>query len=204
MASLFVLMITVNLDLLTRIANRFCDWLLDIVRTIFAGIDFFVPEESVAEEQQSLVPEMTGNYGESTAPTEAPEAFRFFIIAVGAIALLIGTVVLLYLIVKYGRIVLERRKKQTKETELETNGDIREKCGVEKKKRKPASWTAFLSEREKIRRQYRKMMLKEQKSLIGDQGKKALGYLTAKECCGKLKAEDLRVLYEQARYDDRE
>jgi len=84
--------------------------------------------------------------------------------------------------------------------EINSGIDIRETCTIEKTKKEGSNWFSFLNNREKIRKIYRKQVLKNKTVIIGDLVVENLGYMTAKECCDKFAAEQLQKTYEKARY----
>ena len=98
----------------------------------------------------------------------------------------------------------EAVKKNDENEELQTGIDIRETCVIEKNKKEAADWFAFLKPREKVRKIYRKQVLKHKKDIIGENSSENLAYMTAEECCDKLSLEDLKLIYEKARYSAEE
>ena len=94
--------------------------------------------------------------------------------------------------------------------ELQTGIDIRETCIIEKNKKEAADWFAFLKPREKVRKIYRKQILKHKKDIIGENSPENLEYMTAEECCDKISSadkvsiKDLKLIYEKARYSAEE
>jgi len=88
-----------------------------------------------------------------------------------------------------------------KDAKKDNNGiDIREDCTIEKTKKEGNNWFSFLNNREKIRKIYRKQVLNNKTAIIGDLEAEDLEYMTAKECCDKIAAEQLKKRYEKARY----
>ena len=85
---------------------------------------------------------------------------------------------------------------------LKENEDIREYCGFEKNSAKKEKGFLFLNHREKVRRIYLKKILKRKKELIGERAQKQLKYMTAKECCDRLSEQNLKHIYEKARYSE--
>ena len=81
--------------------------------------------------------------------------------------------------------------------------DVREKCRIEK--REPDSRHIGLFQRftpvERVRRLYKKRILS---GKLEKEDRGELNYMTAKECGDALSLPDMAMLYEQARYSDRE
>ena len=48
------------------------------------------------------------------------------------------------------------------------------------------------------------IILSEKKKLVGEQEQSRLEYFTAKECCSQLAEEHLQMVYEKARYSNKE
>lgn len=87
-----------------------------------------------------------------------------------------------------------------KSAELNTKQDVRESCFAEKTEKEKASRDSFLSNRGKVRRAYKKQVLKKKEAIVGAGDVRELEHLTAKECCEKISAENLQTVYEKARY----
>lgn len=86
------------------------------------------------------------------------------------------------------------------EKKMASGVDIRETCTVEKNKKAASNWFFLLDNHEKIRKIYHKQVLKHRTAIIGDLDAESLEYMTAKECCDKFTAEQLKKIYEKARY----
>ena len=145
--------------------------------------------------------------------------FAVFKIALGALATVlmivvvcVGFVVLVVFAVVKGIQFLRNRFYQAKEkegSELYNGQDIRESCAIEKRGKESPGWFAFLNNRERIRKIYRKQVLKHKDSIVGDRSVGALEYMTAQECCRKLPEEKdsagaLKDIYEKARYSEQD
>ena len=78
--------------------------------------------------------------------------------------------------------------------------DVREKCGIEKSSKGQFKLFTFSDNREKVRKVFRKHILKSKNSIIGNSNINKLECLTAKECCDKISADTLQLVYEKARY----
>ncbi len=83
--------------------------------------------------------------------------------------------------------------------------DIRETCVIEKTQKEAVNRFFFLSNRQKIRKIYRKQIFKNKNNIIADQDLEVLERMTAKECCEKILPEKdlaqlLQKIYEKARY----
>ena len=101
------------------------------------------------------------------------------------------------------RFVKENFTKVGKQKEAKTilsNQDIRESCSGEDVKKEKRNFLGFLSSEQRIRTIYKKKMLQEKAKIVGEAGPEGLAYLTAKECCEKIAAADLKQVYEKVRY----
>ena len=166
-----------------------------------AGIETPPPVEEAPAEQ---VQEMASGMGDAVPGLFFPEFVRDAVITVVSgivfISFILGCLVMLVLIYQFIKeyFMPYDRKKQTKQ--LQSNEDIREYCGVEKTSQTKKFVFPFWNHREKIRRLYRKKVLQRKQELIGDEDAQQLEYLTAKECCDRLSEQNLKCMYEKARY----
>lgn len=119
------------------------------------------------------------------------------------VLILIGIVFLARLVYRLLRQLFLKQREQN-DSEFLSNHDLREHCDIDKIRDKNASIFSFADNRMKIRRLYRKRILKSQTELIGNQDVKELEYMTAKECCDKLAANNLKQVYEKAKYSAEE
>ncbi len=204
LGSTFVLLMSANIDWFTKIADYIWNWILGILRAIFSRIHTEPPveqEQTVEEMQQNLAE--AGNAIEGTFFPEivqnlAQNVTRLivFLAFVGGCLLF---VVLIYELIKQYFIPQERKNDKS---ELQTSKDIREYCGVEKKTPQKKSKFVFGDNRKKIRKLYHKKVLQHKAELIGEREEKQLRYLTAKECCERIAEDNLKLLYEKARYSE--
>ncbi len=89
--------------------------------------------------------------------------------------------------------------KQYKETILQGSVDVRESCIIEKNERSGLKVFAR-NNRERVRRIFKKQVLKSKEHIIGAIDIERLRYMTARECCDKIEADTLKRVYEKARY----
>lgn len=156
------------------------------------------------EEQLQGGTQADGSGMSEVVPTLPLEGLRNAIIVMLIISIIVGLcfmVYYIYLVIKDMEGPQKRKKKQEK---IEANGDVREYCGVEKKNHRKAGSFFFRTNREKIRRLYQKKIIRRKNELIGDKEEQQLKYLTAKECCDKLSEQQLKLVYEKARYSPQE
>ena len=118
------------------------------------------------------------------------------------IAIVIGFILFLYYVYYVIKGLEGSNFRKKKNEKLAENEDVREYCGFEKKSDKQAGNFIFRSNREKIRRLYRKKVAKHKQEIIGEKEPQHLNYLTAKECCDKLSEQKLKLAYEKARYSE--
>ncbi len=134
----------------------------------------------------------------------APHPFWAFLDKVAIAAFFIGSAIL---IVKgigaaYRYLKNNYRATDKKSYQIQSGPDIRESCEIERNDRTPRQRFGFLNNAEKIRKIYRKQVLKSEKIIVGEGGTRQLAYLTAKECCEKISAGSLKAAYEKARYSN--
>ncbi len=126
-------------------------------------------------------------------------------------AVIIGTAVLIvWVTIRIVKFLRSRfyRSRARSVTVLEGGVDIRESCDIEREERAVGRF-GFFDPKERIRRIFRKQVLKHKEKIVGTRSSEALGYLTAKECGQKfqeehISPENLTSLYEKARYSHEE
>ena len=198
---MLLLILTANIEWLSYVVSLIGNGLLAMIRFIVSFINFKAPEteQGTPAEQAPL--------GDMEGLMEAGEAHIFWIIlekilmaavGIGFILLIVFAIVKGY---QYLWTAFHKAGNQ-KEAEVQDGQDIRERCTIEKSKNASLQFFSFLNNRDKIRRVYRKRVLKSKDSIIGDLHSGELEYLTAKECCEKISADGLRAIYEKARYSE--
>ena len=196
--SAVILFLSAKIEWVKAIVNYVRNGILAILRAMSSG-------ESVPDATESTMRPDAGMYGNLAGEmiSEDPHYFLrtlvFFLIVFAIASGVVFFAHLVYYLIKD----IDFFKKRIKRNDiLEDNEDVREYCGVEKKSTKtvPVFW--FRNNREKIRRLYQKKIGKRKKELIGEQEEALLRYLTAKECCDKLSEQQLRTVYEKARYSE--
>ena len=194
-----ILLVSSNIDWVKAIADKIWSWILVVLGYIFSGIDT-KPPLTGKEEITQKDPQMGSSNMSEVIPIETLESIRNIIIVMLIVTIVIGLCLFIYYIyfVIKGLEGSDIRKK--KKENLAENDDIREYCGVEKNPQRKIGSFIFRSNREKVRRLYQKKMIKRKKELIGEQEQQMLKYLTAKECCDKLSEQQLKLVYEKARY----
>lgn len=196
-----ILLVSANVDWVKAIADKIWSLILVVLNYIFSGIETN-PPLSGKEEMTQKDPQMGSSNMSEVIPIETLESIRNMILVMFIVTIIIGLCLLLYYIyfVIKGRDKLDFRKK--KQGKLIENDDVREFCGIEKKSRGTVRSVLFRTNGEKIRRIYQKKMIKRKTELIGEQEQQLLKYLTAKECCDKLSEQQLKLVYEKARYSE--
>ena len=190
-----------KLDWVKVIAEGIWALVLELLRFIFSGIKT-TPEEEGASPPMEPEPERGDALTGEVVPENIQYMLRNLILAVFFMALVLGVILLAY----YAYYVITdlewfkgRKKAKAK---LVENDDVREYCGVEKKTTKATGFFVFRTNRDKIRRIYYKKVVKHKKELVGEKEELMLGYLTAKQCCDKLSEQQLKLIYEKARYSE--
>lgn len=164
-------------------------------------------EEAVPEQGDSIVPDLGDEAGNELLEMiwKVLEQIAIVVVVVAAVAL---AVILTIRIFKYLRSCFYRRRER-QVIELEGGVDIRESCDIEKEEKAATGWFGFFNPRERIRRIFRKKVLKNKANIVGERSAGVLEYMTAKECCSKLPEEKdasevLKEMYEKARYSPEE
>ena len=186
------------------------EWLSYIIRLVGRGllavIRFFVSFLV----QDTVKPETTqqaqGNRGDMAGFLEKGEAHPFWIflekVLMAAVFVGIIAAIIVGLVKGYQFLRKNFRKIEKKHQEVQNGLDIRESCEIERGSGERSRWFSFLNNTEKIRKMYRKRVLKSKALIVGTSGNKELEYLTAKECCDKISADSLKEIYEKARYSN--
>ena len=201
---LCILLMTANVGWLSYLVSGFGRMFLAFMRAVFAGIHQGQQEEPIVEDE---VVDQGGDGGGLFGEPVEPALIWVILekIAMVATAILIVSLIVL-MIYKGIKFLWDNFHTATvnEDRKIEDGVDIREACVIEKQSKESRNIFAFLSNREKIRRYYRKQMTKQKAIIIGDQDLEMLEYMTAKECCDKLAAENLKKVYEKSRYSKEE
>ncbi len=194
--------LTSSTNWLAKILSVIGDWLMAFLKYIFSGISGAIVEESAPP-----APVVDTGETDMFEPVEYSELWlkiQELLEWLYRILIFVIIVAILY----YGirtliRFVKENFTKVGKQKEAKTilsNQDIRESCSGEDVKKEKRNFLGFLSSEQRIRTIYKKKMLQEKAKIVGEAGPEGLAYLTAKECCEKIAAADLKQVYEKVRY----
>ena len=209
LGSIAVLLLTANVGWLAYIISWLGRGLLAVIRFLVSGISGKEPEEIEPSVMESAPQDMGGIFAEEGEPGLIWIILeKILMVAMGVF--FVGLVV--FGIVKGFQYLWKYFHAVSKEEneELQTGIDIRETCIIEKNKKEAADWFAFLKPREKVRKIYRKQILKHKNDIIGENSPENLEYMTAEECCDKISSadkvsiKDLKLIYEKARYSAEE
>lgn len=199
--SSIILFISANFDWVKRIADYIWDAILAVLRYIFAGIETTV-QQPQKEELAQKDPQMGSVNMSDVIPEQMLENLRNLIIFFLCVAIIIGTIMFLYYIYYVIKGIEGSPRRKWKKEKAEDDEDVREYCGFEKKSQKRERSFGLRNNQEKVRRLFKKKVLKYKKELIGEQKEEKLSYFTAKECCDRLGEQSLKMIYEKARYSE--
>ncbi len=199
---LLVFISMANLDWFSKIMAKVGEWFLNLLRAVFAGIEFYVEEEPQKALPEDIAQSPGGFHGDLIPKFVLVllEKLVTVLAYIVILAVIFGAVWFLYRFLKDHFVIFQKKNAR----KLAENNDIREACETgqtHNKHRRTAFWS---DSREKIRKIYRRQILKEKTVLIGEADPKQLEYLTAKECCERLHVESLKSVYEKARYSAEE
>lgn len=197
-----ILWISLNLDWFSKMMRKVGEWIVNMLRAFFSMFDFGVIEE-VEKPLPDKMEVHTNGIGEAILPEfvlEIIAKIATIIAVVGVIAFVVFVVVVIYRFLRKYFQKVEKEKKIV----LNTIGDIREQCKISEKKRERNLFVGFLNNRDKVRKLFRKTIVKQKSQIIGTLSEEQLRFVTAKECCEKIQAEGLKQIYEKARYSDEE
>lgn len=194
-----VMLLSVNVEWLTYIIKMVGRGLLAVIRFLMSFLVMDTTETEPAQQAQ-------GNSGGMQGFLEKGEAHPFWIFLEKVLmaAAFVGIVVAIIVGLVKGYQFLRKnfRKIEKKKQEVQNGLDIRESCEIERGSGEHSRWFSFLNNTDKIRKMYRKRVLKSKALIVGASGNKELEYLTAKECCDKISADSLKEIYEKARYSN--
>ncbi len=197
-AGCMILVCSINIEWLTYIVRIVGSILAMLLRFL---ISFFNSEES----EPMTMPQEDGAKPDMMGFLEPGETHPFWII-LQEIAIVVFCVAIvaaaIYGAVKLYQYLINRfyAPRRKKKIEVQMGQDIRENCDIEIKRNRGLGVFAFLNNKERVRKIYRKRILKHKNDIIGDRDIQVLGYVTAKECCDIISAKSLKQIYEKARY----
>ena len=203
LGSVVVLLLTANVGWLAYIMSWLGKGLLAVIRFLLSGRSGEQIEEIEPSVMESAPQDMGGMFAE-----EGKTALIWIIlekILMAAIGVLLIGLVVFGIVMGFRYLWKYFHAGSKKEDEVLQSGiDIRETCIIEKKQKEASDWFSFLKPREKVRKIYRKQILKHKKEIIGENTPENLEYMTAEECCEKISSEELKLIYEKARYSSEE
>lgn len=203
-----VLFMTANIGWVSYIMSWIGKALLAVLRTIFAWISYEETEELEPYVTEKVQGDM-GMFAEKGEPALIWLILEKLIMVAAAVFLVGGVILGIVMGIRY----LWKHFHMTslkEEKKLQTGIDIRETCTIEKNKKETNRWFSLLNPQEKIRKIYRKQVLKHKSQIIGDYNPENLEHMTAKECCNKMisdnkfSPDNLKMVYEKARYSAEE
>jgi len=192
------LALTAKIDTLSYVTSRIGDLLLKLLK--------FLLSKAPSPEEQAIATVPTEQFLPDMELLPGPAEPSIISEIINQIFRIAGTLLVAFVItvtvVKGFQYLWTgfHKKYVKKETEEETGIDIRESCAIERKKKEEMHRFSFLGNRDKVRKLYRKHILKNQTVILGDLDAHNLEYKTAKECCDKLSSESLKKIYEKVRY----
>lgn len=193
---------TSSTNWLAKMLSVIGDWIMAFLKYIFSGISGAIVEESAPS-----APVVDTGEAEMFEPVEYSELwlkiqellewlYRILIFILVAAILYYG----IKTIIQFVKENFTKVGKQKEAKTILSNQDIRESCEVEATNKEKRKFLDFLSNEQRIRTIYKKKVLREKTRILGEAGPEGLAYLTAKECCDKIEAADLKQVYEKVRY----
>ncbi len=202
-AGLGVLFMTANIEWFSYIA-------VNLFRELMATVGFIynlifgnkqMPSQNKQEEVLEIGAEEILAEPENVSPILEWfwKILEFLVMA----ALIIAVVVVIIYSIRKGYQFLRKHftvSGPEQEQVIKSGRDIREAIAVDKEERTGFKLFTFRDNTEKVRKLYKKYILKNKNAIIGESDAHNLDNLTAKECCDKLSAEVLCGVYEKTRY----
>ena len=195
-----VMLMTVNVEWLAILFRLIGKGVRAVLRFLFSLLQTNQSADTeFAEETQGVMEDMAG-----LLETGGPHPFWAFMEKVTLAAFFVGAIVLTVMGIMKGYQYLRKhfRGIERNQQQVQSGEDIRESCEIERDGEEHLRWFPFLNNAEKIRKMYRKSILKNKALIVEDAVSKELEYFTAKECCDKLSADTLKDIYEKARYSN--
>jgi len=191
-----------NVEWVAKIFSVLAEWIRSLLKYLLAGVAGAIEEESAPKP-----PAVDMGQDSMFEPVEYSELW-LKIQKLLEILYDVVVVVIIVAIVFFGvrfivRFVKENFTKVGKKKEVKavlSNLDIRESCKEEVFRKEKKGFLDFLSNEQRVRTLYKKKVLKEKIHIVGEAAQQELAYKTAKECCEKMEAADLKCVYEKARY----
>ncbi len=210
LGSMAVLLLTANIGWVSYILS----WIWKGLYAVLAVLVDWIPkgDGSGAEEEMlgaNTAGPMLPNIGDDNSLLNKIMQFLDKLVGVViVVAVAVIVVIAVKKVIKYLRDNFTQSGRK-KGPEWEEGQDIRENCAIEKTERETAGLFSYFSNRERIRRIFRKKVLKNKDSIVGKHDVGALGCLTSSECCSKLPEEKdasdvLKNMYDKARYSPEE
>lgn len=212
LGSVGILILTANIGWVSYLLS----WLWRGVRIVLSALFSLLPNEETTETEGTTdrdsgtikLPEELTQMEENELVVKLLNILENVVVAVIVIALISVATVVLVKGFDYLRKFFSARWREKAGGE-ENRVDVRESCSIEKSEKKAAGWFAFLNNRERVRKIFRKKVLKHKGNIVGKRSVETLEYMTASECCRKLPEEQemsarLAKLYEKARYSEEE
>ncbi len=196
-----ILLFFLNIKWLEQIFNIIKSAIIMVLKFLFS---FAKPSEQRFEVEEQIIQEISDIIPQDEATSfwlwEVIQNVLMFAVLIGIILALIISIrkLIIYLIQRF------REKRDIVEKANKTVNDVRQKCEVEKKEKHSVPFWQMFTPEEKIRRIYKKRMIKEKEKIIGDLDVARLNYFTPLECGICIDNVDMVHLYEKARYSNDE
>lgn len=155
----------------------------------------FQLDEEIIQEIPDIIPQ---DEATSFWLWEVIQNILMYVVLIGVIFALTISIrkLIIYLIQRF------REKRNIIEKANKTVNDVRQKCEVEKKEKRTVPFWQLFTPEEKIRRIYKKRIIKEKEKIIGDLEVRKLNSYTSMECGVCIEDTDMVHLYEKARYSN--
>ena len=189
---------------ITKTLSLVGGWVKAFFRYVFAGIGGAIEEESAPS--QPIVDAGQDNLFDPVEYSELWLLIRKIFDFLYEVLVVVIFVAVIYFgirsLIRFVKLNFTNVGKKAEAKTILSNQDIRESCYAESTKKEKKTFLGFLSSEQRIRSLYKKRVLQEKAKIVGEGSPSRLTYLTAKECCDKLEAEELKNVYEKVRYSD--
>ena len=200
--AMFFSFLSSNTDWVAKIINAIGEWVRMLLKDFLASITEPIIEESVPKQPvvDTMQEEMLGAIEYSEWVLYLHKILEIMYNLITIVLLMVVFVCAVRGIIKFVKENFTKVGKRKEAKTILSNQDIRESCQVEVAEKEKRSILGFLSNEQRIRKAYKKKVLREKARIIGESRTEGLAYLTAKECCEKMEDLELKNVYEKVRY----
>lgn len=197
--SLFLMLLLGNITWAEGLAGFLKKGLIAIIRLIFSGYVPSETEQTLQDTAEIAEDGMVLPQGETALVWIILEKIALVVFAAGlAVGIILGT----WKLISYIRERFNAGENVAAKEAHDEEKDIRESIIIERRQHNRKNILHLLSNEEKIRKKYKKIVLNKIKEQNREKEREMLNYRTAGECCREMEEPVLQQIYEKARYSN--